>query len=231
MSVTKDDGFTVYRVRGGRGGYEWATIAVRGWTTPPDPMCGGQRRECGEILIRSSFGSWGHQWGHLGTPFLRWLLRAEFGYVFTKFMASGLRVFDGEATVREMRLRLIERRKRGNVDKVVARAVWDELAASEGQAECSDRDFIEAMGQIFDRIKEGWSPDTDIPEGLTERQKSEAERLLQEPWERIATKDHPQAVGFWRELWPPFIEYLRAELSQATAATDQPGTAAGTPQL
>jgi hypothetical protein len=216
-SVTKDDGFSVYRVRGGRGDYEWATIAVREWCTQPDPMCGNERRQCGEILIYSSFGSWAYQWGHLGRPFRSWLLGCEFGYVFGKFMGDKLMVFDGEASVQYMRQRLIEKRWHRDMDKKIARVVWDELNAHESQAEASDRDFVEAMGDIADRIREGWSIDTEIPD-LFDSEKQQAYEFLQEPWERIMHKNAPQAVGFWRDLWPVFINHLRAELQPAAAA-------------
>lgn len=205
-TVTKDEGFAVYRVRTN---YEYATIAIREWQgrgiddTP---------RELGEILIYSSFGSWAYQWGHLGRPFKRWLLTAEFDYVFTKFMGTKLRVFDGEGSVKEMRCRVIEKRRYGDIDKPTARALWDELEANESEAESSERDFVETMSAISQRFEDGWSVDTDDIERLSERQRNAAMQLLSEPWERIARKHDHQAVGFWRDIWPVFINYLRAEL-------------------
>jgi hypothetical protein len=214
-SVTKDDGFTVYRVRGGHSDWEWATIAVRGWTTQPDPMCAGERRECGEILIYSSFGSWAHQWGHLETPFLRWLLTCEFGYVFTKFMGADLQEFDGEGSVKGMRKRVIDRRRTGGWSKETARAMWDAIEDVESQAECSERDFVEAFQQVRSDFEEYGHRRIGLPRGVDF---DDIDRFLQEPWEHTRTRDKLAPRGFWRDLWPVFINHLKAELEQQAAA-------------
>lgn len=202
-SVTKDDGFIVYRVRGGHGDYEWATIVVREWCTQPDPMCGGRKRECGEILIYSSFGSWAHQWGHLGTPFRRWLLTADFGYVFTKFMGEKLSRFDGDASVREMFKTIATNRRERTLDAEQAREAWDLMERHRSQAEASEHDFGYAMLDIARYL------DDEHPLHDT----------FSDPcgWPR-STHDDYQAVGFWRDIWPVFINHLRTELQPAAVA-------------
>lgn len=200
-TVTKDDGFQVYRVRNNG---EWAAFVIREWRTAPDPMCGGISRECGEILIHSSFGAWAHQWGHLGRPFRQWLLTAEFGYVFTKFMGNELERFDGEASVRAVFERIVHYRRENLLTKDQAREAWNEMRYFASQAESCESYFGEAMRLVSIQI------DDDHPMA----------DYFSDPmeWPRMTRDDH-QAVGFWRELWPHFINYLRNEIQPAALAT------------
>lgn len=215
-SVTRDDSFKAYRVRGGWDGHEWATICVRDWTMDGKPV-GERTRYCGEILIHSSFGSWGHQWAHLGQPFPEFLLDVEFDYFFTKLMGSDLQVFDGEGSVRHLRQQIVEHRKTADLTKGAARALWQEIDACQNECEDSNASFVEQMRDIADRFNDGYSFDSEI-ESLSEAERDAVVQLLQEPWELTTTKAHPQATGFWRDLWPVFVEQLRGERGQAEAA-------------
>ncbi|WP_157266495.1 hypothetical protein [Azohydromonas aeria] len=214
-SVSRDDGFTCYRVHGGHGRYEWATICIREWTAGGD-MVGERSRFLGEILIHSSFGAWGFQWTHLGEPFREFLQHAEFDYVFTKFMGSDLQVFDGEGSVRNLRQQIVEQRRSNDITKGAARALWQEINACQNECEDSNASFVEQMRDIADRFNDGYSFDSEI-ESLSEAERDAVVHLLQEPWELTTTKAHPQAEGFWRDLWPAFVEYLRAEKTGANA--------------
>lgn len=192
-TVTKDDGFQVYRVRNNG---EWATIAIREWRTAPDPMCGGISRECGEILIHSSFGTWAYQWGNLGIPFRHFLLKANFDYVFTKFMGDDLQCFDGEARVRAVFKMILRYSRESYLTKDQARELWDEVRSVASQAECDEREFGEAMLHVRHQIDDD-NPMADYFSDPME-------------WPRL-TRDDCQAVGFWRELWPHFVNHLRTE--------------------
>lgn len=92
------DTFEAYRIRN-KG--EYATICVRSWSrrTATDIMY------CGEILIHSSFGSWANQWTACAVPFPKFLATSDFDYIFEKFMGSDLRVFDVEATYKQIKAR------------------------------------------------------------------------------------------------------------------------------
>ena len=191
--VTIDTSGQTYRVRTAR--HEWATIVLFGWQATRND---GTPRECGEILINSGFGQWAYSWGHLGVPFKRFLLKAERGYIATKFMAADAHKFDGQLTVRELRLRLLRWRKEGQLNKDEARQLWDYIEQNEFELESSTHDFVGAMQQAE-----------------TELISTKAIiRFLQEPWEHIATSLDIQFAGFWREVWPVFLDQLRSEIEE-----------------
>lgn len=195
-TVRKDTTAEVYRIR--TTGHEWATIVLFEWQATGND---GTQRECGEILIHSGFGSWANSWGHLGTPFKSFLLKAECDYIATKFMGADAYKFDGALTVRELRRRLLRWRQESQLNKDEARQLWDYIEEREVELECSTHDFVGAMQQ-----------------GETELVSSKAmRRFLQEPWESLATSLDIQFAGFWREVWPVFLEQLKAERVEVSA--------------
>lgn len=198
MSITKTTDAEVYRIWKD---HEWATIMLRCWSRPVNS--GGRETTyyCGEIMIHSSFGAWANTWTACGEPFKAFLLDAEFDYVFTKFMGTELRVWDGEATVKGLQLRVIEWRRDGELSKDEARSLWDEISANGLELETSERDFVECAYRI--------ASDLDTPN---------IRHVLSEPWEFGRKQHDQQAVGFWRQLWPEFTQALRAEVEPALAA-------------
>lgn len=197
--VTRTDGFEAYQVRGGHGDYEWATILIRGFQATGND---GQPREVGEILIHSSFGSWAYQWGHLGQPFKGWIAGCDDrSYVAEKFLGSKARVFDGDATVRELRRRIIAWRREGDFDKDQARVVWDWIEENEIELSTSADSFCNCMY--------GGARDCEVDGRRRTR------GFFDEPWELTYTTLDHQFAGFWRDIMPPFQEALRAELAQA----------------
>jgi hypothetical protein len=213
-SITKDTGFTVYRIRGGHGDHEWATIALRAWRVDGTKLSGGEPRECGEIMIYSSFGSWAYQWGHCGVPFYRFLVGADMDYVFTKFMGADLTEFDGDGSVKALRQQVIEHRRFNGWSKETARALWDAIEDRSLQLEASERDFVEACHEISSEFDEDGI-------GRILNRGADADDIrnfLSEPWERTTTRIKPAARGFWRDLWPHLVAQLRTEL-EAEAVT------------
>lgn len=189
-TIRKDTSADVYRIRTAR--HEWATIVMFGWQATGND---GAPRECGEILIHSGFGSWAHSWGHLGMPFKTFLLKAERDYIATKFIGADAYKFDGELSVRELRKRLLRWRREGQLNKEDARQLWDYIDESEFELESSERDFVDAMQQASSEL---------VPS-------RQLLRFVQEPWEQLATSLDSQFAGFWREIWPTFLEQLKAE--------------------
>lgn len=185
-TLTKDLGFETYRIRAD---HEYATICLRAWPRGD--------HFCGEILIHSSFGNWAYQWGACANPFKRFLLGADFDYVFTKFMGTELRVFDGDASFRAIKRRVLAWRHRGDLDKEVAREAWNELADQREDAERSIYGFVDAMNDIVERVN-----------------RKRVQEMLHEPWDLAETRYDSGAVGFWREIWPHFVAQLRVELEQ-----------------
>lgn len=92
-------------------GHEHATVVLRCWDNPPPAGSSRGMYYCGEIMIHSTFGSWANTWTACGVPFKRFLIGAEFGYVFTKFMGADLERFDGEATLKQIKSDIIRQRR------------------------------------------------------------------------------------------------------------------------
>ncbi len=192
MSVTKSTDAEVYAVLKN---YECATIMLRCWSRPDHVGTEHARtRYCGEILIHSSFGSWGNTGTACGKPFKLFLLDADFGYVFTKFMGTKLQVWDGEASVASLRRRVLEWRRSREIPSAAGRELLDAIDSYSSELESSSHEFVECVYRIAD--------DLGLPS---------IRSLLSEPWELTETQPDPQAVGFWRELWPEFCTALRAE--------------------
>lgn len=187
-----------YEVRDGRPCGEWANITLKYWDNPPQPgysrtsMC-----YCGEITIQSSFGTWGYIWTACAVPFKQFLQQAEFDYVFTKFMGHKLRKFDGEASVREVRMWILTNRLNLSLDKAEAREAWDAVDEVASMAECSEHDFGTAM--------------MDVAQSLGSRHSMHDNFADPCGWPRCTRYD-AQADGFWKQMWPPFIDALKAEL-------------------
>jgi len=170
---------------------EWATICVVEFPSR-------QGVYGGEILIHSSFGSFGHSWNNLGEPFKWFLVNVDFSYLFGKFKGSDLFVYDGEKTFREILRRVLDNRLEKAISKSAARSLWDELQGEQERIESSAHDLVEVAREIRSFLE--W--DHSIM------------RLLDEPWEYAAKKYDGQCEGFWREIWPLFRNELQSELAR-----------------
>jgi len=187
-----------YEVRDGRRGGEWANITLNCWDNPPYP---GTARPsmyyCGEITIHSSFGTWGYIWTACAVPFKQFLQKAEFDYVFTKFMGHKLDRFDGEASVREVRKWILTDRLNLSLDKAEAREAWDAVDEVASMAECSEHDFGTAMMDVARTLGSQHSMHDNFADASF--------------WPRCTRYD-AQAEGFWKHIWPLFMDALKTEL-------------------
>jgi hypothetical protein len=184
MTVTKKimDRYDV-RAKG-----EWATICVREWQRDDE-----NKYHAGEILIHSSFGSWGNTWTACSNRFKQFLTHCDFDYTFGKFMGHALRVFDGEGSTKAMRRKVIEERKQRNLFKEEAGWLW-------GRLDDVDETSIESWVRSIEEI----ARDTDS---------RAIKELLSEPWYTAADRYDASAVGFWRDLWPEFVASLKQEIA------------------
>lgn len=196
MPVTKTQR-QCYEIRDGRPGGEWANITIACWDNPPTP---GYSRTfmyyCGEIVIHSSFGTWGNIWSACASPFKQFLAGAEFDYLFTKFMGHQLNQFDGEASAHEVCKWITDHRRDGSLSKEQAREAWDLFSDVRSQAEYGEHDFGTAM--------------MDVARCLDDDHPMHDHFADPSDWPRCTRYDH-QAAGFWRTLWPLFIDALKAE--------------------
>ena len=207
--VTKSKDWDVYSVRAGDRDMEWATIAIKGWQ---GSGVDGRPREIGEIMIRSSYGSWASQWGYLEEPFKTWLANTnDRRHLAIRFLGEKATVFDGEKTVRELQRSLLEDRRNGGIEKDDARAIWYFIQDNQEEMERSSDLFVERMQSCMSDadwpLRNGRDSDAGPGPG--------AHYFLQEPWERIATSPDGGFVGFWETIMPVFQQALRDEL-QAT---------------
>ena len=193
MTVTKTTR-ECYEVRDGKPHGEWANITLHCWDRK---IWDDSTYYCGEITIQSSFGTWGYIWTACSKPFKEFLCDIEFDYAFGKFMGASLSKFDGEGSMRGLRAKVIEHRRHGWISKEDARAIWESLAECEEEATCSENDWVHALSSAGSDLHD---------DGHTE-----AAKMLEEPWELFIHKPQPCAVNFWRELWPLFIDALKAE--------------------
>lgn len=187
-----------------RENHEWANITLACWDRPANV---GTKHECtyycGEITIQSSFGTWGYVWTACGAPFKQFLMRAEFDYVFTKFMGTKLERHDGPGTFRQVQLDILKQRRQGSICCSEAREVWDAVVWERERIEASETSCGYALMEVASRIG----------------RKHPMHDAFSDPcaWPRI-TKPNAQAVGFWRDLWPSFLDALRAETQLAAHA-------------
>lgn len=198
----------VARIRGGHGGYEWATICWQGWQGWQANGNDGKPRECGEILIHSSFGSWAYQWGHLGMPFDQWLQKAERGYCAEKLLGTRAREFDGEASVKALRQSLLEHRRSGDIAKNDARSIWDWIEDNDVDLESGSEEFF--VTRLYDCAREADWEDEGTPHKYHLNNPGRGARhFLDEPYNRPCRRLNRQFEGFWRDLWPVFVEQLK----------------------
>jgi hypothetical protein len=186
-----------------RADHEFANITIDCWQRQANV---GTKHEgtyyCGEIVIHSSFGTWGHTWGACAVPFKQFLAEVEFDYVFTKFMGTELRRFDGEVTLREVRREILEQRRNNRTTTDEAREAWDLVAEEESRIESSETDCGYALHDIASSLSDDHPMHDYFADPMS--------------WPRC-TKPDIQAVGFWRELWPLFIEAIKAESVKVAA--------------
>lgn len=90
----------------------------------------------GCVAVLSDYGDWCYRWvtKHCGfDDFRKFLVQADWGYVAMKLglgREDALRVYDGEATRKNIRRRIREARRDGSLSKKQARDEW-ELAGSD----------------------------------------------------------------------------------------------------
>ncbi|MCV2423376.1 hypothetical protein LNV47_22570 [Paucibacter sp. DJ4R-1] len=203
MSVTKTSGSEVYNVKNSG---EWATIVVRCWQDEDHPD--GRPRHRGELMINSTFGAWSYYWGAPGMPLKRFLIGLGFDYLFGKLMGQALEQYDGEASVTDLRQRVLSMRRRRSIDREVARWIWGEISDRIDTLERSVDGFVDACCSISQHARD-WYESRTVGQALTE-----IDELFDEPWHQTKTRDNPQAVGFWREIWPEFTAALKAEMAE-----------------
>lgn len=181
---------------------EWATIVVQGWQRP-DGGASLPPMEQGEILIHSTYGSWGHYWTHLGVPVKQFLVGTSFDYFMGKMMRGSLREFDFAASLSLWKQHLVEARRTRQLTGEQFREVWDESCRPE-------RVSVELFVDRLERSRPVELRDHPLWDSLGSY---------------VVARNSSQAMGFWRDLWPKFIGQLRHEMTAANEPARHPAAA------
>lgn len=133
----------------------------------------------GELLIQSDWtGTCGYRWNidHLGHPSLTDFLAQDrggyYGYLIGKLLPVERRErFSPEATVKQMRRRVLDARRCLDIDRLLARQIWNALGELTGFED--SRDFLTYLNSDTDYCEHFY----DIYEDLREEPTSEAKAL------------------------------------------------------
>lgn len=152
-----------------RKNHEWAFVYVDETT--------------GVFSCYSSFGTYAYCWTHIGGQTLKEFLRdLNFDYFMGK-TRPGYWCFDAEATVKGIKLSIIERRRDGYIDKSDARNAW---ADAEDLWHDNQHEFFEQLCSSDPLMKFYNGDYCDIgrerPDG--------------------------NSRGFWETIWPEFVQRL-----------------------
>lgn len=147
-----------------------------------------QDRHGGELMIHSSYGTFAHHWGHAGEEFRKFLIGLSKDYLLGKLVPQkDLYEYDNVGSLRALRQHILEHRHQGYFTKKWARKVWD--ASCDLDSFLTSREFIAAC-----------EADEDL-------------RKLNEPWDFCRTKQCTRYDHFWNEIWVPFVNQLKEEVS------------------
>jgi hypothetical protein len=142
----------------------------------------------GEILINSDFGNYAYSWGNMGCPLKQFLCGLDRGYIIDKLANGREYEFDFDGSVVLVKKEIIKQRREHDLDTIDARLAWEEIPTDR----CSQDMFIH---RLFD-----------------------CKPLGREPWCFTTTREKPRFTAFHKHVWLPFIEHLRAEISDKVTA-------------
>ena len=139
------------------------------------------------LTINSSFGTVSHYWSNMGCLAGQFLPKLERDYLLNKLWGLDYLQFDAKAT------------------KEALRELFRKLHA-DGEMEAEDLD------QILTDINQDLSDDAGEIQFRMELEDTGVFSWIGHGEHPMCTKPNPQALGFWRELWPGLLEAVK-ELS------------------
>lgn len=133
----------------------------------------------GHVSIEGGYGTFSYVWRHIGDRTLHHFLAGlDFGYFMEKAAKQTYRIADTDGTIAKLKREIIEDRRRNDIDKTVARQLWDDL---------EDHDVDSNLVEYLYRTSGKW-----------------CERL--DYTDPTIMVDHPATRRFWNEIWRPFCE-------------------------
>ncbi|KVO11762.1 hypothetical protein [Burkholderia ubonensis] len=143
----------------------------------------GDVHHCGEILINSDYGNYAYAWGSMGCPLKQFLIEIDRGYLLNKLAGLSLYEFDFDASVERVKREILQQRRDGSLDRDEAREAWNDIPSDNQGKDL----FINELFRI--------------------------DCLGEEPWHFAKERERPELGGFYKHVWTPFTEHLRAELA------------------
>lgn len=139
----------------------------------------------GEILINSDYGTYAYSWGNMGSPLKDFLCRIGRDYIIDKLTNGNDTEFDFDASLTAVKKEIRRMRKKHEITRAEAHEAMDELPSED---EGRDQ-FIRRLWDM-DLFKDG-----------------------DPPTEFVKELECPQITGFYKNVWIPFTEHLKTELT------------------
>lgn len=149
----------------------------------PQPRSDGHLRYSATWVCYSSFGTYGHHWSDMGSPFSEFICQVDEHYLLGKIAS-----------------------KHTSPSKTLV-SVREELARLLSDGECTEEAYTEAA-EAVETIEAEDSGEFLIAHLYECSELSECGF----DWHDIETQEFdPQAVGFAKKLWPKFVEAVNAQ--------------------
>jgi len=152
------------------------------------------------VSVVSDFGNFGHLWSHCGCEPVRFLSGLSMDYAMGKLMHSAsedVTEYDGEATARHILRAVIDARRKRYISRDEAQDLACAIEEERYAIEHGRDEMVNACLRIardHDTALERASLDADFGE----------------PWTFAQDRINPQARDFWKFIWPPFIQAMKA---------------------
>lgn len=142
------------------------------------------------FVATSDYGTFDYRWTHCGGDPKKFLCKLDFQYAMKKLTGGKLYIPDPSKYGDEIKESIINSRKEEGLTKEQARTAWSEMLSILDEYSEGDL-FFHALydHELFDKVFGDY-----------------------EYMPRATQPDHC-AVDFWNEIWKPFINSLRKELS------------------
>lgn len=141
----------------------------------------------GTISIVSSYGNYSYYFSSTGMNFKDFLSKLNFDYFMKKTYPKYMK-FNFEDTINQYKATILEDRRNQDITKEEALEYWEDLNYIEDCGNDINYFFSELDGTSFGK-----------------------NYLIDDYYDTVIKKPCVQAVGFWEEVWPKFMEILQKE--------------------
>jgi hypothetical protein len=172
---------------------EHATICLHERTRH---SAGGRSSYGGQLLIYSSFGSFGGSWNNCALPFKNFLCTLKFESLMGRIMNGSLNEYDGDGTFSEVKKYILSLRRTNEITLVGANELWACLHSERNMLERSVDGLVSAFGLM--------QTEQSTPAGI---------EFCDNPLGFAVERPNHAATRFWDQIWPTFKVRLKDEIS------------------